>query len=204
MAGQPGLNLGVLVGGVVVEHDMQLAAWIGTGNQLKNIQKLALAVSRVAGVGHLTGSHLQRGNQRRGAMPEVVMGPPLDPARPDRPEWLGAFQRLDLGLLAPRQHDRVRGGIQVQPDHVADSRRNLRIGRELEHLSLPGLDVMLRPDPSHRAVADTQLYTQQPRGPVSHPKHLRWWVSVAARISHADRGAPSGGDHGEAGQPGLR
>ena len=35
VAGQPGLDLGVLVGGVVVEHDMQLPARVRLGDELE-------------------------------------------------------------------------------------------------------------------------------------------------------------------------
>jgi len=35
----------VLVGGVVIEHDMQLTARIGAGNQLEEAQELAVAMA---------------------------------------------------------------------------------------------------------------------------------------------------------------
>ena len=169
MAGQPGLDPGVLVGGVVVHHHLQLPTRIGLGDELEEGQELAVAMAGMAGVGHLTGRHLQRGNQRRGAVPEGVVGPPLNAARRHRPDRLGAFGRLDLGLLVPTEHDRARGGIQLQPDHVAHSGLQLRVGGELERLGLPGLDVMLGPDPRDRAVAEPELGGQQPRRPVGHP-----------------------------------
>jgi hypothetical protein len=39
-AGQPGLDRGVPVGGVVIEHDMQLGAWRGASDQLEEAQEL--------------------------------------------------------------------------------------------------------------------------------------------------------------------
>jgi hypothetical protein len=102
------------------------------------------------------------------------MDAPLDPARRHRPDRLDALQRLDLGLVVHTQHDGVRRWVQVQPDHVADLGLQLRIGGELERLGLPWLDVVLGPDPGDRAVADTQLAGQQPRGPVGHAEVLRW------------------------------
>src|SRR5918994_5979383 len=110
MAGQPGLDLGVLVGGVVVHHHMQLPTRIGLGDELEEGQELAVAMARLAGVGHLTGRHLQGGKQRGGAVPDIVVGPPLNSARRHRPDRLGAFQRLDLGLLVPTEHDGARSG----------------------------------------------------------------------------------------------
>ena len=90
------------------------------------------------------------------------MGAPLRPARADRARRRSPFQRLDLGLLVHAQHDRVGRRVQVQPDHVADSGLQLRVGGELERLGLPGLDIMLGPNSGHRAVAEPQLRGQQP------------------------------------------
>jgi hypothetical protein len=140
-------------------------------------------MSRLAGVGDAAGGHLQGREQRGGAVAQVVMGAPLDPARRHRPDRLGALQRLDLGLLVHTPHDGVRRWVQVQPDHVADLGLQLRIGGELERLGLPWLEVVLGPDPGDRAVADTQLAGQQPRGPVGTARCSGGGVSVAARIS---------------------
>jgi hypothetical protein len=95
--------------------------------------------------------------------------------RSDRPDRLGAFQRLDLGLLVHAQHDRVLGRVQVQPDHVADLGRKLRVGGELERLGLPGLEVVLSPDPGDGAVADPQLSSEQPAGPMRDAEALGRW-----------------------------
>jgi hypothetical protein len=133
-----------------------------------------VAMAGMAGVSHLPGGHLQRGKQGRGAVPDVVVGTSLNSAWRHRPDRLGPLQRLDLGLLVPTQHDRVRRGIQIQPDHIVDSRLQLGVGGELEGLGLPGLDVMLGLDPGHRAMADAQLGGQQPRGPVGHAEVLGW------------------------------
>jgi hypothetical protein len=95
-------------------------------------------------------------------MAKVVVGVPLATARPDRPGWLGALQGLDLGRLVHAQDNRVRRRLEVQPDHVPDLGLHFRVGGELEGLDLPGLEVMLGPDASDRAVADPQLARQQP------------------------------------------
>ena len=63
MAGQPGLDLGVLVGGVVVHHYMQLPTRIGLGDELEELQELAVAMAGMAGIGDLPGGHLQGGNR---------------------------------------------------------------------------------------------------------------------------------------------
>jgi hypothetical protein len=48
----------VLVGGVVIHHHMQLPAWIATGDELEEGQKLAVARARLAGVGDPAGGDL--------------------------------------------------------------------------------------------------------------------------------------------------
>ena len=53
----------------------------------------------LAGVGDPAGGHLQRGKQRGSAVPDIVVGAPLGPARPYRAGGLGPLQRLDLGLF---------------------------------------------------------------------------------------------------------
>jgi hypothetical protein len=112
VAGQPGLDPLVLVGGVLVQHHMELPAGVGAGDQLEEGQELAVAVVRLQGVGHPTGGDLQSGEQGGGAVADIVVGAPLDPGRRRRPDRLGALQRLDLRLLIHADHDRVRGWVQ--------------------------------------------------------------------------------------------
>jgi hypothetical protein len=100
-----------------------------------------------------------------------------------RSGWLGALQPLDLGLPIHADHDRVGRWVQVQPDHVAHSRIQLPVGGELEGLDLPGLEVVLGSHPGHRAMADAQLASQQPREPVVTPSAWGGGARVAARIS---------------------
>ena len=61
----------MLVGGVVVEHDMQLTARVGAGHQLEEVQELAVTMAGMAGVSHLPGGHRQRGKQGRGSVPDL-------------------------------------------------------------------------------------------------------------------------------------
>ena len=66
----------MLVGAVVIAHDVQVNGRVGSGDLLQEPQELLVAVPRVAGVrGDLPGGHLQGGEQRGGAVPLVVMGP---------------------------------------------------------------------------------------------------------------------------------
>ena len=56
---------------------------------------------------HLAGEHVQRREQRRGAVALVVMGHRRRPALDHRQRRLGAVQRLHRGFLVQAQHDRV-------------------------------------------------------------------------------------------------
>ncbi len=67
-AGQPRADIGVLVGGVVVAHDMQVLAGVGGGDLVQEAQELAMAVAGVAGVGDGAGGGLQGGEQGGGAV----------------------------------------------------------------------------------------------------------------------------------------
>ncbi len=70
--GQPGLDGGVFVGGVVVRDDVQLDPRVGLGDQLQEAEELGMGVSLVAGVGHLACRDLQGREQGRGAVADVM------------------------------------------------------------------------------------------------------------------------------------
>ena len=81
--GQPAVDVVVLVGVVVVEHDVQPAARVGLGDELEEVQELGLAVAVVAAVGDLAGGDFQGGKQGGGAVALVVVGGLLGQAGPD-------------------------------------------------------------------------------------------------------------------------
>jgi len=134
---EPSLDLGVLVGGVVVADHVQRDLRVGSGDGLEEVQELGIGVPGVAAVYHLPGRDLQRREEARNAVPAVVMGLLLRDPRPKGEDRRGPVQRLDLGLLIHAHHHRSLRGVQVQTDHVADLRFQLRVGGELERLRLP-------------------------------------------------------------------
>lgn len=69
----------------------QLATRVGRGDLLEEVQELAVAMPRIALVGHLAGGHLQ-GREQRGAVPDVVVGAPLGWPGAQATGWLGALQ----------------------------------------------------------------------------------------------------------------
>ncbi len=80
--GQPGLDVGVLVGGVVVHHQVQLASvGVGAGDLLEEREELLWRWRGLQRRGDLAGGDLQRGEQGRGAVPDVVVGAAFGQAR---------------------------------------------------------------------------------------------------------------------------
>ncbi len=140
-----------------------------------------MPVPRLAGSGDVAGGDFQRGEQRAGAVPHVVVGPSFGEPGLHRQHLLGPVQRLDLGLLIHTQHDRVLRRRQVQPDHVGDLRDQLGVGGELERLGPPGLHPVVPPGPSDRGVADPKPRRHQTRRPVCDPELLRRRLQ---RLSH--------------------
>jgi hypothetical protein len=175
MALEPGTHHRMRVGGQVVDHHVQLAARIGTGDLAQEGQELLMAVPLGAGLGDLAGGHLQRGEQRGGAVPDVVRAGGLRMPGPHRQRRGGPLQGLDLGLLVDAKHHRLRRRMQIQPDDVADLGLQLRVGGERERLRPPRLDPEAVPDPGDGGVRDRralpgQRRSQQPGGPVRRPE----------------------------------
>ena len=57
--------------------------------------------------------NVERGEQRGGSVPHVIVGDAFDIAQAHRQYRLGAVQGLNLALLVDAQHQRVVGWIQI-------------------------------------------------------------------------------------------
>ena len=81
MAGEPGEHLGLLVGGVVVEDDVDdLAGWHRRLNGVEEADELLVPVALHAAAQHGAVEHVESGEQGGGAMALVVMGHGSGPA----------------------------------------------------------------------------------------------------------------------------
>jgi hypothetical protein len=145
---------------VGVADQVQRHARVGLGDLAEEYQELLVPVPGVAGAGDLAGRGLQRGEQRGGAVPDVVVAALFRHPGPRRQYRRGPLQRLGLGFLIHAQHDRLIGGIQVQPDDVADLSLQPRIGGELEALGPPRLQAPLPPHVRHLHIRHAQLSGQ--------------------------------------------
>ena len=111
MALEPGTDLRVLVGGVVVEDDVDDLAGRHLGlDGVEEADELLMPVALHAAADDLALEHVERGEQGRRAVALVVVGHGAAAALLQRQAGLGAVERLDLALLVDRQHDAWAGG----------------------------------------------------------------------------------------------
>src|SRR2546430_16852811 len=99
MARQPGQHLGMFVGGVVVEDNVDRL--VGRDCALGGIEKaneLNVAVTLHAAANDGAVEHAERGEQGGGSVPLIVMRHGLAAPRLNRQSGLGAIERLDLAL----------------------------------------------------------------------------------------------------------
>src|SRR5215468_4716879 len=145
---QPGPDLGVGVGAVVVQDQMQFQILgelaLKTGQEL---QELLVAMPKVDLADHGAVEQVERGEEGGSAVALVVMG--HGPAAPllEGQSRLGPVYGLDLTLLIDAEHDRVFGRIQIEPDHVGQLFDEARIVGEFEAGDPVRLQLMCSPDP---------------------------------------------------------
>ena len=100
MALEPGQDLGVFVGGIVVKDDMDhLARRHLALDGIEKANELLMAMLLHALPHHLAIEDIERGEQGGGAVAFVVMGHGAPFAGLDRQAGLGAIERLDLRFL---------------------------------------------------------------------------------------------------------
>ena len=141
--------------------------------------------------------HVERGEQRGGAVALVVVGHGAAAAGLDRQSGLGAVERLDLALLVDRQHHRMRRRIDIEADDVGQLVGEVRIARALEGADPVRLELVRLPDALHRAQRDADGLGHRAAGPV------RRLVAAARRRSAPPRAPPSRRERRLAGLAGL-
>ena len=104
-ARQPGLNLGMLVGAVVVRHQMDVEPGRDTAVEVtKKREKFLVAMARLTQGNHFAIKGIECSEQGSSAVAVVIVSYSFDIAQPHRQHRLGAFQRLDLAFLVHAQH----------------------------------------------------------------------------------------------------
>ncbi len=167
MPKQPAMHQGRLVDAGVVEHEIHLEL-VGhlASDALEEGLELDRTVSAMGLANHLAAGHVEGGEQRRRAVPAIVMGLPLRKARCQGQDRLGAVEDLDLTFLVHAQDERLVRRIQIQPDDVAHFFDELRIRGELEVLHAMRLQTERLPDATDRGVTHAALSGQGTGAPV--------------------------------------
>ena len=122
LARQPFMHVGVFVGGVVVEDQVDhLAGRNGPLDGVQEAEELLVPVARHALADHRAVEDVERGEQGGGAMALVVVGHGAEATGLHRQARLGAVERLDLRFYVHRedhrmgQADRRRGRPRPRP-----------------------------------------------------------------------------------------
>ena len=149
---EPSPHLGMLVGGVVVDDQVEFSPSRGLAIDLvEKTDEFLMPVAAHALADDAALQHVEGGEQRRRAMALVVVRHRPAAALFHRQYRLSAVERLDLRLLIDRQHQRVLGRIDVEANDILNFGDKLRIVRQLEGLDPVRLQAMRRPDPLHAA-----------------------------------------------------
>src|SRR4029077_9198397 len=114
---EPGAHLGMLVPGVVVDDQMQFPAGRGLEVDLvEETDEFLVSVASHTLADDATLQHVERGEQRRRAVPLVIVRHRPAAALLHWQSGLGAVERLDLGFLVDRQYQPVLRRIDIEAD----------------------------------------------------------------------------------------
>jgi len=131
--------------------------------------------------------------QRRRALPTVIVRPALRHAGGHRENRRRAIRRLNLTLLINAQHQDAIGRVEIEPDDVAHFVDKQRVARERERLAPVRLQAKGAPDAPDRAVAQSRLFRQGARAPMCRlPRRRlqRGGINCSTLASVMRRGAP--------------
>ncbi len=155
MAGEPGTDLVLLVRGIVVEdHVDGLVGRHLALDAVEEADELLMAVALHVLRDDRTVQHIERGEERRRAVPFVIMGHRTGAAFLHRQAGLGAIERLDLRLLVDRQHHRMGRRIDIEPDDVGELLGEGRVVGEFEVSPAVRAEAVRLPDRLHRRGRD--------------------------------------------------
>ena len=134
--GEPVPDQRRFVGAVVIHDDVHVeSARHLRLNQIQELSKLRGSMPLMKLCDHVAGLRIEGGKQGRGAVACVVVRPALHLAGLHRQQRLRSVERLDLRLLIDAEHRRMRRGIQIEADDIADFLHQQRIVRQLERLA---------------------------------------------------------------------
>ena len=167
MAIEPSSHLGMLVGSVVVEDDVDGLADRRFGlDGVEEADEFLVTMALHVPTNDGAVEHVEGGKQGGCAVALVVMGHGAEPSLLHRQAGLGTVERLDLALLVDRQHDGVGRRVDVEADDIAQLVNEQRVVGELELPPAVGLQAVRLPDATHCAGADADRGRHHIGGPV--------------------------------------
>ena len=119
-----------------------------------------------------TRGDVERGEQRSGAVANVIVGAPLGHTRHHREHRLLAVERLDLAFLIHAQDERTVWRRQVEPNDVADLVDELRVGGQLEGLGPVRLEGERAPDATDGGMRQAGILRHRTDRPVRRVARL--------------------------------
>src|SRR6202521_4534393 len=183
---QPLHDVGMLVGGIVVDNDMDRLFLGHSGlDEVQKPDELLMAMALHALANNLAFKDIERREQGGNAMALVIMGCGAGAPLLHRQTRLGAIKCLNLALLIDRQDNGVVGRIDVEADDLVQFGRKLRIVGQLELAHPVRLEAMSTPYPLHRADANPGRFRHRRTAPVTGSR----WRASQRQGDHTYRGA---------------
>src|SRR5258708_13848766 len=172
-ARQPALDDRMLMGGVIIQNDVNALAQRNFAVDLfEKFQPLAMGVFLGSVSDDFARQVIQRGKESDGAVARVIVGLSTDMSFAQRQTRLTALQRLDLALLVTTEHHCLLWRIEVKTDDIPKFRLKIRIAGKLKDTRQVWLDFVFAPDALNGCLGDTKLARHRAASP-SYPT-LRW------------------------------
>ena len=133
MSPQPLLDLGVFVGSIIVEDQMQIQPGRKFSVQVsEEPQKLLMAVSLHTVADDSAFQQVQRCKQGGCSVALIIMRQSSTAAFLHGQAWLGSLQRLNLAFFIHTEDDGLVGRIEVETNHIGELLDKLFVPREFE------------------------------------------------------------------------
>lgn len=169
MAFEPGADLRVFVGGVIVEDGVDpLAGRNVSFDGVEEADELLMSVLLHASSEDGAVQDIEGGEESCCTVAFVVVGHGSSLAGLERQPRLGAIQSLDLGLLIDGEHHGVSGRVHVQAHDVLDFLGEGRIVGTLEGSQAVGRELVGLPDALDRGQRQARRLCHGATGPVGH------------------------------------
>src|SRR5215471_11699844 len=167
MLEEPALYSGRLVRPVVVEHDMDIEIFLHAPvDAVEDLDELLCTVPRMALADDQAGLHIERSEQRRGAVAPVIVGYRCRAALLQRKAQLGAIQRLNLALFVDAQHQHSIRRVHVKPDDISHFLFELWVVRYFEPAYQMRLEPSFGANTSHARGTDLHRGRHRTAAPV--------------------------------------